>query len=137
MVRPFIPAHVDWLVHDMATWNLPEFAPCEKEEGKWREHEEEDGSRVDRLLAEREKPDLVLYFSYPLEEFPEVVRTLRGSWATAPWRECFARVRIISAGLNASADRYLPNQKMANSSKEEDPEQQKRPAPSGTQFPGS
>ncbi len=116
MVRPFIPSHVDRLVEDMASWERPEFRPCDSGPA---------GNAGDR-------PDLVLYFSYPLDQFPEVVSTLERAWAAATWRPCFAEMRIISAGLDPAADRYLPSQKTAESAKEEaEAEEAKRPAPSG------
>lgn len=117
VVRPFIPSHVDRLVEDMASWERPEFRPCDPGPvGK------DDGDR----------PDLVLYFSYPLDQFPEVVSTLERAWAAATWRPCFAEMRVISAGLDPAADRYLPSQKTAESAKDEaEAEEAKRPAPSG------
>jgi hypothetical protein len=116
VVRPFIPSHVDRLVEDMASWERPEFRPCDSGPA---------GNAGDR-------PDLVLYFSYPLDQFPEVVSTLERAWAAATWRPCFAELRIISAGLDPAADRYLPSQKTAESAKDEaEAEEAKRPAPSG------
>ncbi|ELR23416.1 uncharacterized protein ACA1_070020 [Acanthamoeba castellanii str. Neff] len=116
VVRPFIPSHVDRLVEDMASWERPEFRPCALPAGN------DDGDR----------PDLVLYFSYPLDQFPEVVSTLQRAWAAAAWSPCFAEMRIISAGLDPAADRYLPSQKTAESAKDEaEAEEAKPPAPSG------
>jgi hypothetical protein len=86
------------------------------------------------VLLDEQKPDLVLYFSYPLEEFPEVVATLRRAWKDARWRHCFADMRLISAGLNATADRYLPGRRTQQTEENTNttlPEEDKRPAPSG------
>jgi hypothetical protein len=127
VVRPFIPSHVDRLVADMASWELPEFSPC---------HDVDHDAGAAAWSAT--KPDLVLYFSYPLDQFPDVVATVRRAWVDARWRRCFADVKLMSAGLDAEADRYLPNQKTASSAKEKEGDDQpaerepKRPAPSGS-----
>lgn len=121
VVRPFIPAHLDRLLEDMASWERPEFAPC----------------RAEPLGRSDQKPDIVFYFSYGLHQFPDVVATLRRTWTAAGWRRCFAHMRVISAGLNETADRYLPGQKTANASRSsaEEEGQKRQPAPSGTPSP--
>lgn len=92
IIRPFIPLHTDELVADLERWSDPHYFPC--------------SSANEGLPV-----DLIFYFAYDIEDHPSGPKSktlLEASAERASWRDCFSKVRFLSAGLNSSTDKYLP-----------------------------
>ncbi len=61
--------------------------------------------------------DLVFYFSYNFEDYPsDLTEQLVQSWEQSSWQQCFSGMALISAGLDATKDSYLPGEEGSSKS---------------------